>query len=465
MRTPLAVLLLISALHFPGGGSAADTVPSPTIEAAPTERAANAEIKQALARFAQERNEIGAANEKLRDQRWLLAIYAGVMTLIAGWLGLRLLSRPRISKEGVEDAGTVAVAADGGTATATRRRNATITIRNGATQQAEVVERVETRRYFNRGDTATLAKRSDTATLAKRSDTATPTPRTGTRTERRTETHTAPETSDPTPMPTPMAPVKPSARRTESPPSSLPSEMRPATVRVEHRSDRLEQVPLKPGTGAIGRTTTRKAFTLIEVMISVAVLATVLMAAFSGSYTLRQVQRASQEQTQVEELAASVAERIMGANWDWLGRNRPNDGGIDYRKGAWSWHRRENSQTYTGVNARFLTEDAANPDNDLVAVGLLQQKTGIRDLKLYLEYYHASALDEVFNAGNGQAPHDRWQAMQRDPVVMREYILPESEQAMDLREETKAVVVRILITWDSYLGGARRHELVFARRK
>jgi prepilin-type N-terminal cleavage/methylation domain-containing protein len=453
MRTFLVVLVLLTGAFFPPSGSAAEALPVAKSETIPAERAANSELKQALARLAEERNEIRVANDKLQDQRWLLIIYAGVMTLLAGWLGLRLLARPQTTSETTND--TEAFPADDGTAVTTRRKNATITIRNGATQEAEVTERVQTRRYFNRGDTATLVKRTEPVAQA---------PRTTTRIERRTETHVAPATRDPTPTPMPqVVPIEqPSERRKET--SSFPTESRPATVRVEHRSDRLEQVALKPGTAVTARTT-RKAFTLIEVMISVAVLATVLMAAFSGTYTLRQVQRANQEQSQVEELAANLAERIMGANWDWLGRYRPNEPGIDHRKGAWSWHRRENSQTYSASDQRFLAENATNPDHDLVTVGILQQKTGIPGLKVYLEYYHAAALDEVFTAGSGEAPYARWQAMQNDPALVRDYILPESEQAMDLREETKAVVVRILVTWHGYLGSDRRHELIFARRK
>lgn len=456
MRTFLVALVLISAAFHSTDGSAAEALPTPKSDAMQTERAAISEIKQALARFAQERNEIRITNDKLQDQRWLLLIYAGAMTLLAGWLGLRLLARPQPVAETTKE--TDPFQADDGTAVTTRRKNATITIRNGATQEAEVTERVQTRRYFNRNDTATLTKRTEAVAQTRR---------TTNRNERRTETHVALATRDPTPTPMPM--LLPTEqlreRQTEPVSTSLPTEKRPATLRVEQRSDRLEQVALKPGTAATVRATTHQAFTLIEVMISVAVLATVLMAAFSGTYTLRQVQRANQEQSQVEELAASMAERVMGANWDWLGRSRPDEPGVYHKKGAWSWHRREKSQIYPSTDQRYLAENASNPDHDLLAVGLLQQKTGIQDLKVYLEYYRAAALDEVFNAGNGDAPFQRWQAMQNDPILMRDYILPESELVMDLREETKAVVVRVLITWSGYLGGERRHELVFARRK
>ena len=180
------------------------------------------------------------------------------------------------------------------------------------------------------------------------------------------------------------------------------SEARP-TVRIERRSDGLDQAGIARGTGAVTRT---KAFSLLEVMISVAVLATVLMAVMSSSYTLRQVQRSAKEQSQVEELTANLAERIMGANWEWIGRDRPNEvvngTTINYKKGAWSWHRRE--QRWTGPSsARVpltplpvnnpLREDPVSgqttlaDDDNLVKVGLLKenQKTGL--------------ITHLFNAG------------------------------------------------------------------
>ena len=45
------------------------------------------------------------------------------------------------------------------------------------------------------------------------------------------------------------------------------------------------------------------------------------------------------------------------------------------------------------------------------------------------------------------------------------YALPEDPADLDLRDVTDAIVVRVLITWTSSVGGTRRHEVVLARRK
>ena len=393
------------------------------------DKAATMEMKQALVRSAQERNELKAANELLQNQSWLLIFYSVAMSFLCGWFGLRMLAESTPVKHqnvNTDIFSTNNTGAD--SASASGRKNATITIRNSITQQPEVVELVETRKLFQRSHTG--------------------------------------------------------------------SEARP-TVRIEQRSDSLDQVGIAQGTGAVTRT---KAFSLLEVMISIAVLATVLMAVMSSSYSLRQVQRATKEQAQVEELTANLAERIMGANWDWIGRNRPdetvNGTTISYKKGAWSWHRRE--QRWEGASsARVpLPPPVNNPlredplsgqttladDDNLLKVGLLKEndktgtekvkdKTGIENLSVFVEYYRSSLLEDVFKATTGEAPSNKWREYAPAGIsdqtvqIIDDNIYPEAADVMNLRDEAKAIIVRIVVTWKSTVGGERRHELVFARRK
>jgi type II secretory pathway pseudopilin PulG len=388
-----------------------DEAPS---DKAASDKAATMEMKQTLVRFAQERNELKAANELLQNQSWLLIFYSVVMSLLSGWLGLRMLAEPTPMKR--QNGNTDSFSAN--TTNTIGRKNATITVRNGTTQQPEVVEHAQTRRLFNGNNTA--------------------------------------------------------------------SEARP-TVRIERRSDGLDQAGIARGTGAITRT---KAFSLLEVMISVAVLATVLMAVMSSSYTLRQVQRSAKEQSQVEELTANLGERIMGANWDWIGRERPdetvNGTTISYKKGAWSWHRREQRwKSQSSARVLITPGPVNNPlreeplsgqttlaaDDDLVKVGLLEEKTGIENLSVFVEYYRSSLLEAVFNATTGEAPSDKWRQYAPAGIsdeteqVTDDKIYPQDENVMNLRNDAKAIIVRIVVTWKSTIGGERRHELVFARRK
>ena len=442
MQQRFHILWFILAMLLVGVGrpllvaeSAKVTVASASVEtSSDNDKAATMEMKQALVLFAQERNELKAANELLQNQSWLLIFYSVAMSLLCGWFGLRMLAEPMPVKNlngNTDSFSTNKSSADA--ASTGERKNATITVRNGFTQQPEVAENVQTRKLFNRSHTG--------------------------------------------------------------------SEARP-TVRIEQRSDSLDQAGITRGTGAVTRT---KAFSLLEVMISIAVLATVLMAVMSSSYTLRQVQRSAKEQSQVEELTANLAERIMGANWDWIGRNRPdetvNGTTISYKKGAWSWHRRE--PRWTGpssarvpltplpVNNPLREEPMSGQttladDDNLVKVGLLKEndktgtekvkdKTGIENLSVFVEYYRSSLLEDVFKATTGEAPSNMWrqyapagisdQTVQVIDDNISPRIFPEAADVMNLRNEAKAIIVRIVVTWTATTGGERRHELVFARRK
>src|ERR1043165_5260014 len=110
---PSFALGLALACAHPAWG--ADTAPG-SVEAA-SDRHGVLDLKKEMARFAHERNELHVANEALLNQRSLFIAYSLVMTVLSGWLGLRLL-------RGSAGAGAVS-----------GRRNATITIRNGVTQQ------------------------------------------------------------------------------------------------------------------------------------------------------------------------------------------------------------------------------------------------------------------------------------------------------------------------------------------
>jgi prepilin-type N-terminal cleavage/methylation domain-containing protein len=452
----LLTLLLVLA----GAAPSADTPPTP--ERSPVvERAAAMEMKHTLARLAQERNQLQEENARLRSQHWLFLIYGGLVTALACWCGLRLLklsSTPNAKAEIDTDIFASSAPAEGGT-TAIRRKNATITIRNSSTQQAEVVERVQTRRFFARSDgDIEVEGRSTTNRLV-----------------RPMRNQSAPSAEDGAPGTTRMT------RPQENAPTGPGG--RPATVRVEQHSDRLEpvQVSVKPGTAPVVRS---RGFSLMEVMISVAVLATVLTAVISSSFTLRQIQRSAQEQSQVEELANHLAERILGANWDWLGRDRPDDldAGIEYQRGAWSWHRRATGRlaSQTPVNPPLTETAAVTTNSNLIGVGLLAQPSGIDDLKVYLEYYRSTVLDAVFSARTAaiaptasapsgaasapNAPSEEW-AKLMTTATNDDHIMPESPTEMDLSTETRALVVRVIVTWNSHSGGGRRYELVFARRK
>ena len=222
--------------------------------------------------------------------------------------------------------------------------------------------------------------------------------------------------------------------------------------------------------------------TIVEVMIALTVLALLLTALASSWFTLRSVQQSTQEENKVHEIAQTISERIIGANWDWLGRDRPDEVKfvqVDdtstnpttkktievveryWRRYAWSWHRRElprataaatirlpplTDRDWTAADyARFRADVRApmtpadvdrfppatippteplNPHN-LIDLGLLDGPTGLPNLQVYVEYYRASLLDSLFaqNLADDTVPY--W----RDVVAGRrdtDLIFPES---------------------------------------
>ncbi|MBA3697256.1 MAG: hypothetical protein H0W78_00110 [Planctomycetes bacterium] len=272
----------------------------------------------------------------------------------------------------------------------------------------------------------------------------------------------------------------------------------------------------------------RAGLTIMEIMISLMVLSLLLTSLASSWFTLRSVQKITQENNKVHELAQTLSERIIGANWDWLGRDRPDETKIVtvmdetttpptstpvqvveryWRRYAWSWHRREFPRTaaarirlppltdrdWTAADyARFRNDANApmtpadvdridtsipadqrvNPHN-LIDLGLLDGPTGLPNLQIYVEYYRASVLDALFTQTNQSDMPPYWKAVaagERDPDLL----FPESPFAADDPElqmnpadhsaAMQAMVVRIIVTWGD-TPKARRHELVVARRK
>jgi prepilin-type N-terminal cleavage/methylation domain-containing protein len=240
----------------------------------------------------------------------------------------------------------------------------------------------------------------------------------------------------------------------------------PAVIQPEKEPDTKSFSPQEPIAPEILPPTSihKKGFSLLEVMISLAVLATVSSALISGLYTLDMSKRASKEASQVQELAHSLAERVLGAQWDWLGKDRPDDASGAQLRGAWSWHRRANPRQ-PGVLPLNppMTQEAAEPENNLITQKLLGQKTGIDGLKVYLEYYRMSALEQQLVASD---PYATWKAIAVPTDLSAEpFIYPESPAEFDLAQTSDALVVRIYVLWNSVLGGTRQHEVILSRRK
>jgi hypothetical protein len=113
-----------------------------------------------------------------------------------------------------------------------------------------------------------------------------------------------------------------------------------------------------------------------------------------------------------------------------------------------------------------------NPHN-LVALGLLDGPTGLANLQIYIEYYHATTLDALFTQDLKTQALPYWKDVvtgKKDPDL----IFPESPFAdddpesqmnpADSRLTMQAMAVRIIVTWGDQ-PKTYRHEVVLARRK
>jgi len=189
-------------------------------------------------------------------------------------------------------------------------------------------------------------------------------------------------------------------------------------------------------------------FSLVEVMIAVAILAMVLTAMAGTIFTLNKSHAATKELAKAQEIAQALAERVQGATWHSLGTTSE----------PWSWHRRDGAAM---PMPQPMTDQAPDANNDLQTLGIITEPSGLADSRVYLEYYLMAAFVDPTSSAWMVASRAAWQARRADPT----FALTQDPAAMDLTEVTDAVIVRVLVTWTSTIGGTQRHEIIFARRK
>jgi prepilin-type N-terminal cleavage/methylation domain-containing protein len=224
----------------------------------------------------------------------------------------------------------------------------------------------------------------------------------------------------------------------------------------------------------------RLGFSMLEVMISVAIMSTALAMVGGLMYTLHQGRSAIDEEIKVQAIAHIITERLQGSQWDDLGRDI-----ADYpNRNSWSWHRRATKQlailpSMDPTVTPPMQDNAPRAVDDLVKSGILSEPSGVRELKVYLEYYQMKLIDQMsitMSAVPTPDPRKVWTAAVGDPIQGLspsdankndlEIFLPEDPTRIDLSVLAPAVVMRVLISWESAVGGTTRwHEVVIARRK
>lgn len=233
---------------------------------------------------------------------------------------------------------------------------------------------------------------------------------------------------------------------------------------------------------------------LIEVMLSIAILATVLTVLAANVSTLSIVRQVAKEEAIVHELLTNLVERVQGESLANLGSRNSNQSHLN----AWSWHRRVHPrwpETATGVippmteveptasipavadetnvlpftNYLLPVYDKSVPPR-LISPGLLSQRSGIRDLRVYLEYYRQNViLSAILDAAE---PHRTWKEITESSgpyAGQNSLIYPDDldgDNAMSLADENNAaVLIRAVVTWTARDGGTRTRELTLARRE
>lgn len=233
-------------------------------------------------------------------------------------------------------------------------------------------------------------------------------------------------------------------------------------------------------TPALITTVFRQGFSILEVMIAVAILATALAAAGGAMYTMHISRASLDEEVKVQGLAQAMAERLQGADWDSLGKTAH----------PWSWHRRATRQLVHDSIGAPMDEITTNKANNLVDLGIVPTRTdekgnqirglGVRGLQVYLEYYQIRLIDTLAAAMAADPtadPRQIWLKEVGNPTLLvptspagagandSAIFLTEDPADFDLSKIDPAVIMRVIIRWESSDGGTRWHEVMVARRK
>ncbi len=204
----------------------------------------------------------------------------------------------------------------------------------------------------------------------------------------------------------------------------------------------------------------RAAFSLIEVMIAVAILGFALMTMLGNIGTLSGAHQFNQETAKAQEIAQILAERIHGAKFTLLGT-------IDH---PWSWQRRETGPAahppltetdlttglaaypvvYAGApryvhNLRVRPVEATPTDR---GVGFVRVATGLENLRVYLEYYQPGATSTGAT----------W-------AVRQAFLYPDLATPSSIIDDN-ALIARIVVRWRGRGSSVDRiYEMVMARAR
>lgn len=147
---------------------------------------------------------------------------------------------------------------------------------------------------------------------------------------------------------------------------------------------------MPPSTRPIARSRPYTGMTFVEIAVVMAILATAIMGLVSAIFSINQAQRFTSETQVARELAASMAERLQGVNWQLLHAVRDDPDNDTFTAQPWSWHRRRD-----GAGLPPLSEEDHSDGgvHNLITTGLVDRPTGLANLQVFLEYFNLESVD------------------------------------------------------------------------
>jgi hypothetical protein len=220
----------------------------------------------------------------------------------------------------------------------------------------------------------------------------------------------------------------------------------------------------------------RAAFSLLEAMIALTILAVGTLAVLGNITSLNTGRQATEERQKVQAVVRSLTERLQSADW---GTMRTDDL-------PWTLGRYESGgSTFPNDRTTPMTDttSAAAPDcllpmtsDGRKGLSILTEPSGLENLQVWLEYYRGSDFDRDRDGtiasdeaglldvrddlnGDGEISKEEVEKSKNQRSNVRSFRFNELPTAYPDPEGT--VLLRLIITW----GIKGRHEAWVARRK
>jgi prepilin-type N-terminal cleavage/methylation domain-containing protein len=215
-------------------------------------------------------------------------------------------------------------------------------------------------------------------------------------------------------------------------------------------------------------------FSLLEVMIASVVVAVAALSLIGYHGHLQQLRQQSAQMNRLNAIGRSIIDQIVTRDSATLGVNSSS---------TLKWARPRFmpiSGLPTGTNYNPpLTEGASNPDNDLLATGLITEPTGIPNLQVYIEYYFGASSgatggvngifdDHNFNSTivnvNGKldvTSPDKFRSAMSNPTFLAQYRIDPANAPQNQVSSNDNLLIRVVLVW----GDGQQMDFYTAKRK